>query len=72
MSKVGKATVAVNGVEWSVNTARKEIACGKCLTPTKGRIGHRAMCVDCGMAELMKPIGDFQCRLKELFGRELL
>ena len=62
----GKATVAVNGIEWSVNTARKELPCADCGKPTKGRIGRKPMCTDDGMATLMKPIGDFRDRLKAL------
>jgi hypothetical protein len=61
----------VNGVEWTVNATRKEVPCKVCETPTKGRTGRRPMCSECGMAELMKPIRDFNERLKELVGGSL-
>lgn len=66
--KGGKATVEVNGVEWSVSESRKELPCASCGKPTKGRMGRKPMCTDDGMAMLMKPIGDFRDRLKALLG----
>jgi hypothetical protein len=67
-SKGGKATMEVNGVEWSVDSARKERPCASCGMLTKGRIGRKPMCLGDGMKELMKPIGDFRDRLEALLG----
>jgi hypothetical protein len=48
--------VAVNGIEWTESSRRKELPCGGCQKPTRGRVEKKPFCMDCGMKKVMQPI----------------
>jgi hypothetical protein len=62
-------SLGVNGQKWTTIDRRKEIPCAVCGTPTKGRMGAKPICMDHGIAAVMKPIGAASAQLREMLER---
>jgi hypothetical protein len=49
-------SVTINGIEWTENNRRRDIACEGCGESTRGRIDKKPWCINCAMGQVMRQI----------------